>query len=63
MESFKLTQQALNYLKVDGLNKDILKKLEPLIDKKYKMKDKFLEAVEQEIGNDQPVRDNNTFVI
>jgi hypothetical protein len=54
--SFTLTEQSLDNLRQEGLPNKILEKLKALKDQKFDTQDKFLEAVRQEIGNDQTVR-------
>ncbi len=53
---FTLTEQSLDNLRQEGLPNEILEKLKALKDQKFDTEDKFLEAVRQEIGNDQTVR-------
>ncbi len=53
--SFTLTEQSLDNLREEGLPNEILEKLEALKDQKFSTEDEFLEAVRQEIGNDQTV--------
>ncbi len=52
---FKLTEQSLDNLRQEGLPNEILEKLEALTDQKFNTEDEFLEAVREEIGNDQTV--------
>jgi hypothetical protein len=54
--SFKLTEQSLDNLRQEGLPNEIVEKLEALKDQKFHTEDEFLEAVRQEIGNDQTGR-------
>lgn len=52
---FTLTKQSLENLRQEGLPSEMVEKLEPLKDQKFNTEDEFLEAVTQEIGNDQTV--------
>ncbi len=52
---FTLTEQSLDNLRQEGLPNEILEKLEALKDQEFNTEDELLEAVRQEIGNDQTV--------
>ncbi len=54
--SLKLTEASLNALGQVGIPNEILEKLQSLISREFRTENKFLEAIEQEIGNDQTAR-------
>jgi hypothetical protein len=53
---FKLSRQSLEKLKEENIPDNLLKDLEPLIDKEFKSENTFLEAVEKQVGADETAR-------
>jgi trehalose/maltose transport system permease protein len=51
-ENFTITAESVEKLKNQDLPEEVLSKLEPLKDKVYKGKDKFLKALEKTLGED-----------
>jgi hypothetical protein len=54
--NFKLTKQSLRNLRSEGLPDDILKDLELLAEQGFTKENKFLHAIEEQIGKDYAVR-------